>query len=115
MFCGVFDGHGPWGHIVAKRVRDQMPSSLLCYWQETVFATSLEQNIEWGLCNSTHQFDLWKQSYLKTCSAIDQDLEMHRGIESFYSGATALSIVRQVKAISINWTISSCLFLYSPI
>lgn len=20
-FCGVFDGHGPWGHFVAKRVK----------------------------------------------------------------------------------------------
>ncbi|KAK6159858.1 hypothetical protein DH2020_003239 [Rehmannia glutinosa] len=29
MFCGIFDGHGPWGHFVAKRVRESMPSSLL--------------------------------------------------------------------------------------
>ncbi|KAL7220325.1 hypothetical protein ACSBR2_013244 [Camellia fascicularis] len=25
MFCGVFDGHGPWGHFVAKRVGETMP------------------------------------------------------------------------------------------
>ncbi|KAG9159227.1 hypothetical protein Leryth_023147 [Lithospermum erythrorhizon] len=27
-FCGVFDGHGPSGHIVARCVRDHIPSKL---------------------------------------------------------------------------------------
>lgn len=34
VFCGVFDGHGPYGHLVARRVRDSMPSKVLHYWQE---------------------------------------------------------------------------------
>ncbi|RLN31204.1 catalytic/ protein phosphatase type 2C [Panicum miliaceum] len=29
IFCGIFDGHGPWGHYVAKAVRDSLPPSLL--------------------------------------------------------------------------------------
>lgn len=102
IFCGVFDGHGPWGHLVAKRVRDLMPSSLLCYWQETLALTSLKPNVELGLDKSLHHFDVWKQSYLKTCSAVDQELELHPGIDSFHSGTTALTIVRQVKAISFG-------------
>ncbi|KAJ4874400.1 putative protein phosphatase 2C 18 [Raphanus sativus] len=28
VFCGVFDGHGPFGHMVAKKVRDTLPSTL---------------------------------------------------------------------------------------
>ena len=28
VFCGVFDGHGPNGHLVAKRVRDLLPVKL---------------------------------------------------------------------------------------
>ncbi|GKD47586.1 probable protein phosphatase 2C 33, partial [Tanacetum coccineum] len=28
VFCGVFDGHGPFGHMVAKRVRDSLPLKL---------------------------------------------------------------------------------------
>ena len=28
IFCGVFDGHGPYGHMVAKRVRDSLPLKL---------------------------------------------------------------------------------------
>ncbi|EOA34224.1 hypothetical protein CARUB_v10021735mg [Capsella rubella] len=28
VFCGVFDGHGPFGHMVAKKVRDTLPFTL---------------------------------------------------------------------------------------
>jgi serine/threonine protein phosphatase PrpC len=28
LFCGVFDGHGPAGHKVARHVRDTLPSNL---------------------------------------------------------------------------------------
>lgn len=96
-FCGIFDGHGPWGHMVAKRVRKLMPSSLLCNWQETLELNPLEPYSEKDLDRrSLHQFDIWKQSYLKTFSAIDQDLEQHPSIDSFHSGTTASTIVRQV-------------------
>lgn len=99
IFCGVFDGHGPWGHLISKRVRDSMPSSLLCNWQETL-ALSLESG------ENLHQFSTWRQSYLKTCSSIDQELENHPGIDSFHSGTTALSIVRQVRQCKKFWVIS---------
>ncbi|KAM7485035.1 hypothetical protein LguiA_001044 [Lonicera macranthoides] len=93
IFCGIFDGHGPWGHLVAKRVRELMPSSLLCNWQEETLAVMEDVDCEWDGC--LPQFDVWKKSYLKTCSAIDQELEHHSGIDSFHSGTTALTIVRQ--------------------
>ncbi|GAV64171.1 PP2C domain-containing protein, partial [Cephalotus follicularis] len=96
IFCGVFDGHGPWGHIVAKRVKESAPYSLLCNWQETLASTSLDLNfdIKWDDRN-LHQFETWKQSYLKTYAAIDQELKNHPRIDSFRSGTTALSIVKQ--------------------
>ena len=28
IFCGVFDGHGPQGHLVSKMVRDLLPVKL---------------------------------------------------------------------------------------
>ncbi|CAL5393378.1 unnamed protein product [Camellia sinensis] len=86
IFCGIFDGHGPWGHLVAKSVRKLMPSSLLCNGQETLALNSLDLNSSTEPDKSLHQFDIWKQSYLKTCSAIDQDLQQHPGIDSFHSG-----------------------------
>eukprot|EP00249_Psilotum_nudum_P020379 c27677_g1_i1 orf=849-2384(+) len=33
IFCGVFDGHGPHGHLVAHRVRDSLPMKLVSHWQ----------------------------------------------------------------------------------
>lgn len=98
MFCGIFDGHGPWGHFVAKRVRESMPRSLLCNWQESVLAqSSLHDHIDVKADKKQHRFNIWKHSYLKTCASIDQELEQYRKIDSFYSGTTALSIVRQVQ------------------
>lgn len=94
MFCGVFDGHGQWGHFVAKMVRESMPSSLLCNWQEILAQTTPDQDLDSD--KNLHQFNIWKRSYLKTCAAIDQKLEQHRKIDSYNSGTTALTIVRQV-------------------
>nr|GLL42252.1 probable protein phosphatase 2C 73 [Ipomoea trifida] len=89
IFCGVFDGHGPWGHLVAKRVRELVPSSLLCNWQKTL-AHNMD-NINIGLDDS--QLDVWKQSHIKACSAVDQQLKQQA--DSFYSGTTALTVVKQ--------------------
>ncbi|KAI9194894.1 hypothetical protein LWI28_009952 [Acer negundo] len=39
--------------------------------------------------------DIWRQSCLKTNAAIDQELKQHTKIDSFHSGTTALTIVKQ--------------------
>lgn len=100
IFCGIFDGHGPWGHFVAKRVRETMPRSLLCNWQETLAAQSSSSldndHVKEIPDNKQQRFNIWKHSYLKTCASIDQELEHSRKFDSFHSGTTALSIVRQV-------------------
>jgi len=98
IFCGIFDGHGPWGHYVAKQVRNSMPLSLLCNWQKILAQATLEPELDLeGSNKKISRFDIWKQSYLKTCATVDQELEHHRKIDSYYSGTTALTIVRQVK------------------
>ncbi|KAH9309687.1 hypothetical protein KI387_037598, partial [Taxus chinensis] len=33
VLCGVFDGHGPFGHLVAKSVSDSLPSKLCSQWE----------------------------------------------------------------------------------
>ncbi len=38
VFCGVFDGHGPFGHLAAQRVRDSLPSKLIHFWHEQLAA-----------------------------------------------------------------------------
>ncbi|OMO53607.1 phosphatase 2C (PP2C)-like protein [Corchorus capsularis] len=97
IFCGIFDGHGPWGHIVAKRVREWVPPSLLCNWQKNLIASTSTEELDMDQLNTNihHQFDIWKQSYLKTYSDIDLELKQHPGIDSFRSGTTALTIIKQ--------------------
>ncbi|KAL8166356.1 hypothetical protein V2J09_007855 [Rumex salicifolius] len=104
IFCGIFDGHGPWGHFVAKRVRELLPSSLLHTWRESVAQASSDldnMDLEDEADKKLQWFNIWKHSYLKTCAAVDQDLEHHRKLDAFYSGTTALSIVRQGERIII--------------
>ncbi|KAL6557929.1 hypothetical protein OROMI_018279 [Orobanche minor] len=102
IFCGIFDGHGPWGHFVAKNVRESMPSSLLGHWQETLGeASSVDPDDFLDLESDkkyNDRFNIWKHSYLKTCAAVDQQLEQHhhhRKFDALNSGTTALTIVRQ--------------------
>ncbi|KAM0064346.1 putative protein-serine/threonine phosphatase [Helianthus debilis subsp. tardiflorus] len=90
MFCGVFDGHGPWGHFVAKRVCNMMPASLLCNWQEMLVEGSIDP-----IDKEIDRFNLWQDSFIKTCADVDQDLEQYRKIDSVYSGTTALTAIRQ--------------------
>lgn len=92
IFCGVFDGHGQWGHYVAKAVRESLPQSLLCRWQEAVALTSL---IDGEKRLSDCQFDLLKQSYLAAAAAVDEELRRSRRLDAVNSGCTALSIVKQ--------------------
>ncbi|KAM7280538.1 hypothetical protein ACFE04_007672 [Oxalis oulophora] len=96
IFCGIFDGHGTWGHFVAKKVRESLPSYLLCNWQKAVAQAAIDPD------DKKHQpFNIWKHSYLKTCVSVDRELEQHPRIDSFYSGTTALTLVRQGKIIYI--------------
>ena len=92
IFCGVFDGHGQWGHYVAKAVRESLPQQLLCRWQEAVALTSLiDGEKRLGDC----QFDLLRQSYLAAAAAVDDELRRSRRLDAVNSGCTALSIVKQ--------------------
>lgn len=95
-FCGVFDGHGPWGHFVSKLVRELLPSLLLCSWQEGVEVNSHDLDCSFESERKQIQFDLWEQSFYKACASVDQELEQYSAVDSFYSGCTSLALVRQV-------------------
>ncbi|GAV58549.1 PP2C domain-containing protein, partial [Cephalotus follicularis] len=102
IFCGIFDGHGPWGHFVAKKVQKSMPSSLLCSWQEILAQASIDPDSYLESDEKHQQLNIWKHSYVKTCAAVDQELEQQQHkFDSFYSGTTALTIVRQGESIFV--------------
>ncbi|XP_019194666.1 PREDICTED: probable protein phosphatase 2C 52 [Ipomoea nil] len=107
-FCGVFDGHGPYGHMVSRKVRDALPLKLLSYLQpcETKYDGSGA-----NCCNGNPKLDvvdphkagdvedkvdsLWREAFLKSYKAMDKELRSHPNLDCFCSGSTAVTIVKQ--------------------
>ncbi|CAL5005479.1 unnamed protein product [Urochloa decumbens] len=120
IFCGVFDGHGPYGHFVAKKVRDSLPVKLRTQWQTSANgASSPHQNgsisgsmnseetgsvvdDEWGESINGDESDKLpemflplKQSYFKAFKLMDKELKLHPTVDCFCSGSTAVTLVKQ--------------------
>ncbi|XP_047083885.1 probable protein phosphatase 2C 66 [Lolium rigidum] len=120
VFCGVFDGHGPYGHFVARKVRDSLPVKLLTQWKTSVnggtsphlngsISGSLNSeetagagDDEWGESVGVDGSDMLpetflplKHSYLKAFKSMDKELKMHPTIDCFCSGSTAVTLVKQ--------------------
>uniref|UniRef100_A0A0D6QXW8 PPM-type phosphatase domain-containing protein n=1 Tax=Araucaria cunninghamii TaxID=56994 RepID=A0A0D6QXW8_ARACU len=121
VFCGVFDGHGPFGHLVAKRVRDSLPSKLCSQWEAAMGRGCDEGNInssvgsmnsdetasmtmdeEWKECEDLEDLEkvpemlsVWRDSFLKAFKVMDKELRLHPTIDCFCSGTTAVTLVKQ--------------------
>ncbi|XP_057436327.1 probable protein phosphatase 2C 33 [Lotus japonicus] len=117
IFCGVFDGHGPYGHRVAKKVRDSFPLKLIS--QLELHHKNKDEhnghNSAAGSYNSEEQFKLvdekpspvdheldgtnsilaLRESFLKASKIMDRELKLHREIDCFCSGTTAVTLVKQ--------------------
>lgn len=111
-FLGVFDGHGPYGHLVSKRVRDSLPSLLMNQWEELLLAEwpgpATSNDFEVGdsnkLCNDSDgdmhkeeskMFAAWKESHLRAFKVMDKELKLHPILDCFCSGTTAVTILKQ--------------------
>jgi len=115
----VFDGHGPYGHLVAKRVRDLLPLKLgadLGTEDGRVTSTgniklnthdvaSPEHKDRGGtaISSETQQngeypeiFPALRTSFLKAFHVMDRDLKLHKNIDCFFSGTTAVAVIKQV-------------------
>lgn len=125
----MFDGHGPYGHLVAKRVRDLLPvklgadlamedgresspSNIKGNTNEvdstgridrggTVISSEAEQNGEYP-----DTFPALRASFLKAFHVMDRDLKLHKNIDCFFSGTTAVAVIKQV-----TWASTVNLFL----
>ncbi|EFJ12321.1 hypothetical protein SELMODRAFT_235030 [Selaginella moellendorffii] len=109
-FCGVFDGHGPYGHLVARRVRDSLPLKLVLNWQESECAKNDEikipskRNDEEG-DEAAAEYDLfctWKDLHLKAFKVMDRELQVHPSIDCFCSGTTAVTVLKQGQDLFIG-------------
>jgi len=114
VFCGVFDGHGPNGHLVAKRVRDLLPVKLSANLGRNGIATggttslrvedaddSLE-NKENG--ERPEYFPALRASFLRAFYVMDRDLKLHRNIDCAFSGTTAVTVIKQVELHLFCWS-----------
>ncbi|XVF74879.1 hypothetical protein PTKIN_Ptkin13bG0146100 [Pterospermum kingtungense] len=121
IFCGVFDGHGPYGHMVAKKVRDFLPTILCTQWkgslagdqiclnkgenapESTISEDTASLSMDDECCESLEieenelpemYFPL-KQSMLRAFKLMDKDLKLNPTIDCFCSGTTAVTLVKQ--------------------
>ncbi|CAN6981284.1 unnamed protein product [Brassica oleracea var. botrytis] len=112
IFCGVFDGHGPYGHMVAKSVRDSLPLKLSAYWEpkvpiEGALKTTTTVNSADNINNSedaeeenmeeTHSelFQTLKEAFLKAFKVVDRELIFNGSVDCFCSGTTAVTLIKQ--------------------
>lgn len=128
VFCGVFDGHGPFGHLVAKKVRDSLPSKLSSQWEAEIKDDDSikEANSTVGSMNSEESLsvtmdDEWrestdmedrekcpeifltlKESFLKAFKVMDKELRLHPSVDCFCSGTTAVTLVKQGQDLVIG-------------
>ncbi|KAL8099785.1 hypothetical protein AgCh_032153 [Apium graveolens] len=129
IFCGVFDGHGPYGHMVAKRVRDSLPLKLSTHWEVHTKTDDVLREISLngtGSLNSestsflnadeeprasvvveetekhTNMFQTLKESFLKAYKVMDRELKMYTNIDCFCSGTTAVTLIKQGQDLVIS-------------
>lgn len=119
FFCGVFDGHGPYGHLVAKRVRDSLPLKLTAHWEanediseelgcktEAVNNEDSTLEISWKEDSSPltqpEISEKLKESFLKAFQIMDGELKIQPSIDCFCSGTTAVALVKQGRDLVIG-------------
>ncbi|XP_071701329.1 probable protein phosphatase 2C 33 [Rutidosis leptorrhynchoides] len=114
VFCGVFDGHGPLGHMVAKRVRDSLPLKLSAHWEVNLKGSTdvLREilNSEETLVNlpddsrgsnfedtfkNPEIFHTLKEAFLKAYKVMDKELSMYARVDCICSGTTAVTLIKQ--------------------
>ncbi|KAL2495772.1 putative protein phosphatase 2C 6 [Forsythia ovata] len=124
-FCGVFDGHGPYGHNVSRKVRDALPLLLRAEWEAKLNShqNSVHEN---GDAEGMSQFDNsvdddggdsmevevkekfpemhmpLKKSILKAFKLMDNELKLHATINCFCSGTTAVTLIMQGQDLIIG-------------
>ncbi|KAJ4823875.1 putative protein phosphatase 2C 33 [Turnera subulata] len=129
VFCGVFDGHGPYGHMVAKRVRDSLPLKLSAHWEVNITSDEVLREISLNTTGSMISedtpfisaeeesrvsvdleeiektpeiFQTLKESFLKAFKVMDRELRVHANIDCFCSGTTAVTLVKQGQYLVIG-------------
>nr|CAD1824454.1 unnamed protein product [Ananas comosus var. bracteatus] len=115
-FCGVFDGHGPFGHLVAGKVRDILPlmlsanikmersrsasskgTSSVCQDEASTGSGESEARVA-----GEEALETLAKSILTSFRIMDKELSLRRNINSFVSGTTAVTLIKQGEDLLIG-------------
>ncbi|GAB4856286.1 hypothetical protein Ancab_014214 [Ancistrocladus abbreviatus] len=124
FFCGVFDGHGRCGHKVARHVRDNLPSKLAAAYKIFQMRGSSQSDID-AIHTLDNDFDVeeeesgrsgphdheknspvghyydssvftsWKASFVRSFKEMDKELSLDPSLDCYFSGATAVTVLKQ--------------------
>ncbi|KAE8692794.1 putative protein phosphatase 2C 73 [Hibiscus syriacus] len=91
FFCGVFDGQGPSGHKVARHVCDALPLKLSKMHQlQHRHRGGAKKDSDKDNCHKQ-----WETDLIKAFEELNEDLIMEESLDSYCSGATAVTLVKQ--------------------
>lgn len=107
IFCGVFDGHGPLGHKVSQFIRDNLPSKLseaikmsqqkTCkYYDAHDTDTASFDDVYDDDNNINMSLASWEGCFLKSFDEMDDHLAQEINTDSYCSGCTAVTVIKQV-------------------
>ncbi|KAK8613247.1 hypothetical protein V6N13_101014 [Hibiscus sabdariffa] len=91
FFCGVFDGHGPSGHKVARHVCDTLPLKLskMHRPQPRPRAGARKDS------DKDNRHKQWEADFTKAFQELDEELRKDDSLDSYCSGTTAVTLVKQ--------------------
>ncbi|XP_018444087.1 probable protein phosphatase 2C 65 isoform X1 [Raphanus sativus] len=90
IFCGVFDGHGPMGHKISRRVCDSLPSRVHSRIKSSKSGgNDIVSRQEEGL------FRELEKVLVTFFKRIDSELGLDSPYDSFCSGTTAVTVLKQ--------------------
>ncbi|KAH7842590.1 hypothetical protein Vadar_007047 [Vaccinium darrowii] len=103
--CAVFDGHGPSGHKVSQQVRDSLPLQLCTSFKKSQTNgfhynnypkdTEHSENVDHEDVHNNPFFGSWKSSLIKAFEEMDENLCSNVSIDTYFSGSTAVAVLKQ--------------------
>ncbi|KAH7365691.1 hypothetical protein KP509_18G040900 [Ceratopteris richardii] len=102
--CAVFDGHGPDGHHISRRLRDNLPGILASCWRSAWLSSSaVRRNNDFldlivdsssSLGSDNEHLWLWEEAFHRAFKLMDRQLLKDEDVDCVYSGSTALTLVK---------------------
>ncbi|KAF8103767.1 hypothetical protein N665_0185s0039 [Sinapis alba] len=97
IFCGVFDGHGPMGHKISRHICDTLPSRV----HSRIKSSKPGGNENDNNNLKSQQEGLLEKVLVTFFKKIDGELGLDSPYDSFCSGTTAVTVLKQGDSLVI--------------